>query len=257
MFARSARHHRSGILRRFPRSRWTALACLTGLACLATIAVLTAWAPEPPGRVSDTPVSPDRTTRTAVVATDILNLREAASADSAILASFSAGQRVTIVGERVNGFVPVAYGTGRGWMAEAYLTPAGANADGERWIEVDRGSVTVTLHEGNRVVATFTGSVGADRSDEGYYATAPGTYHVYSMTKDLTWTPFAEDGYLTDWVGFDPERNNGFHSPIRDASGAEKPVQSPTTKGCVRLDAGAAEEVFAFSYIGMRVEIHD
>lgn len=208
------------------------------------------------------PQVPEGADRTALVATDVLNVREAASADAAVLAAHPRGQRVTIVGEPVNGFLPVAHGTGQGWMAAAYLalddqSPAAFDAAVERWIEVDRSTATVFLHEGAGIVATFHAKIGSDPSDDGYYSTALGTFHVYSMTKALTITPFAEDAYLTDWVGFDPNRGNGFHSPIRDASGVEKRVQEPTTKGCVRLDATAAERVFAFASLGMRVEVHD
>ncbi len=142
-------------------------------------------------------------------------------------------------------------------MAEAYLVPDDGMPGRERWIEVVRPRATVTLHEGTRVVATYKGVVGGDRSVNGYYATAPGTFQVYSMEKALTWTPFADDGYITDWVGFDPQRSNGFHSPIRDESGVENPVQAPVTKGCVHLTAEDAALVFSFSSIGMRVEIHD
>ncbi len=193
----------------------------------------------------------------AVVTTDLLNIRESASDTSTILGSLPPGQRVTIVGEPVDGFVPVPYGAGRAWLAAAFLAPDETMVGGERWIDVDRHTATVTLHEGSRVVATFPGTLGGDRSHDGFYATAPGTFHVYSMTNALTATPFAEDGYITDWVGFDPQRHNGFHSPVRDESGAEKPVQAPVTQGCVRLSAENAARVFAFSSIGMRVQIHD
>lgn len=238
---------------------------------------------------TDRPGAPDRSRRLGVVSTDVLNVRAEASVDSPILASYPGGQRVTVVGGPVNGFLPVAYGAGEAWMAAEYLAidgeiaanqrrsgalvgetaPAEATGPapeepasettmaGERWIEVDRSTATVSLHDGNTIVATFQGKVGRDPTPDGYYATALGTFHVYSMSKELAETPFADDAYLTDWVGFDPDRNNGFHSPIRDAAGVEQAVQNPTTMGCVRLDAGAAEEVFAFSYIGMRVEIHD
>lgn len=127
----------------------------------------------------------------------------------------------------------------------------------ERWIDVDRSTGIVTLHEGQMAVATYQGKIGKDPSADGFYSTAVGTFHVYSMNRELTETPFAEGVYLTDWVGFDPVRSNGFHSPVRDEWGNVQPVQSPTTLGCVRLDADAAVAVFEFSSIGMRVEIHD
>lgn len=127
----------------------------------------------------------------------------------------------------------------------------------ERWIDVDRTTGVVTLHEGASIVSTYVGRTGQDSSADGFFSTAPGTFHVFSMNKDLAETPFADGAYLTDWVGFDPERSNGFHSPVRDEWGNVQPAQNASTLGCVRLDADAAVAVFEFSYIGMRVEIHD
>ncbi len=127
----------------------------------------------------------------------------------------------------------------------------------ERWIDIDRSAATVTLYEGDVSIASFSGKIGRDPSPDGFYSTAIGTFHVYSLNKGLAPTPFAEDTFLTDWVGFDPERKNGIHSPVRDADGVEKAWQNPATLGCVRLNAAAAEAVFDFAEIGMLVEVHD
>jgi hypothetical protein len=135
--------------------------------------------------------------------------------------------------------------------------PPQATVSQERWIEVERSTGVVTLHEGETVVATYQGRIGKDPSADGFYSTALGTFHVFSMNRELAPTPFAEGVYLTDFVGFDPVRSNGFHSPARDEWGNEMPSQNATTLGCVRLDADAAVAVFDFSSIGMRVEIHD
>jgi hypothetical protein len=128
---------------------------------------------------------------------------------------------------------------------------------GEHWIDVDRGTATVTLYIGDTPVKSFSARIGRDPSDDGFYSTAVGTYHVFSMDAGLNSTPFVDDVYMTHFVGFDPERHNGFHSPIRDASGAILPSQNPTTLGCVRLDEAAATEVYAFARIGMRVVVHN
>ncbi len=127
----------------------------------------------------------------------------------------------------------------------------------ERWIEIDRSTATVTLHEGGATIAAYSGRIGRDPSPDGFYSTAVGTFRVYSLNKGLAPTPFADDTWLTDWVGFDPNRKNGIHSPVRDADGVEKSWQNPTTLGCVRLSADAAVAVFDFAEIGMRVEVHD
>jgi lipoprotein-anchoring transpeptidase ErfK/SrfK len=128
---------------------------------------------------------------------------------------------------------------------------------GERWIEINRSRATVTLHHGDTVVAVYAGRIGRDPSPNGFYSTAVGTYYVFSMNKGLAPTPFAEDTYLTDWVGFDPVRKNGIHSPVRDANGIEKEWQNQTTMGCVRLSAADAVSVFEFAEIGMRVVVRE
>jgi hypothetical protein len=132
-----------------------------------------------------------------------------------------------------------------------------AMPSGERWIDVNRTTKTVTLFIGSEPQQSFIGKLGRDPSPDGFYATAVGTYHVFTMHAGLTSTPFVEDVYMTAFVGFDPERHNGFHSPIKDATGAINPWQNPTTLGCVRLDEDAAQAVYAFAEIGMRVEVHD
>lgn len=128
---------------------------------------------------------------------------------------------------------------------------------GERWVEVDRSTATVTLYEGGTTVAVFQGKMGKDPATDGYYSTAVGTFHVFSMNRELTKTPFAPGVYLTDWVGFDPERSNGFHSPVRDAEGNVVLTGGTTTLGCVRLGEDEARQMFDFAFIGMRVEVHD
>lgn len=220
----------------------------------------------------------------AVVTTDALNVRDGASIDAAVIDTLSQGARLEVFGESRNGFTPIRYGTGQGWMATEFLTVDVDNSsevpedlgqskeppgDGsvtdvptgevlrERWIDVDRSTGVVILYEGLTIVATYVGKTGQDASADGFFATAPGTYYVFSMNEQLAETPFAEGVYLTHWVGFDPDRSNGFHSPARDALGNVQLTQDATTLGCVRLDADAAAEVFDFSFIGMRVDIHD
>lgn len=128
---------------------------------------------------------------------------------------------------------------------------------GEKWIEVDRTNRTVTLHNGEIVVAQFDALIGKDLSADGYYSTATGTFHVHVKEKSLVETPFAEGVYLTDFVGFDPDRSNGFHSPVRDQLGNVVQTGGTSTLGCVRLAEDDAIFLFNFAHIGMRVEVHD
>jgi hypothetical protein len=128
---------------------------------------------------------------------------------------------------------------------------------GERWADVNRTTRTVTLHEGDRIVAQFPALIGKDPSADGYYSTAIGTFYVHTMTRELAETPFAEGVYLTHFVGFDAARSNGFHSPTRDADGNVIQTGGTATLGCVRLSEADAIRMFDFAFIGMRVEVHD
>jgi uncharacterized protein YraI len=283
--------------------RRVAICCLLALVVGASAVALQS------GRfdaVRDALVDRAPTTR-AVVATDVLNVRSAPSADASILGALPEGASVEVLGGPTDGFVKVRYGNGTGWMAGSFLESdgfaladvlepvapvevmaaeapapvtgfhpaptehsAGSETDGtwttrpaevpepaERWIDIDRSSATVTLYDGDLATASFTGRIGRDPASDGFYSTAVGTYHVYSMNRGLAPTPFAEDTWLTHWVGFDPERSNGIHSPVRNADGTVREWQNPSTLGCVRLDAAAAVTVFEFAEIGMRVKVHE
>lgn len=128
---------------------------------------------------------------------------------------------------------------------------------GEKWIDVNRTTKMVTLYNGDIVVEQFDSLIGKDLSAEGYYSTALGTFYVYVMEKDLAETPFAEGVYLTDFVGFDPYRSNGFHSPVRDEFGNVVATGGSSTLGCVRLSDEDAIFLYNFAHIGMRVVVHD
>ena len=115
----------------------------------------------------------------------------------------------------------------------------------------------ITLYNGEIVVAQFDGLIGKDLSADGYYSTALGTFYVHVKEKALVETPFAEGVYLTDFVGFDPHRSNGFHSPVRDEFGNVVDTGGTSTLGCVRLAEDDAIFLYNFAHIGMRVVVHD
>ena len=76
------------------------------------------------------------------------------------------------------------------------------------------------------------------------------------MTKGLTWTEWGQ-AYITDWVGFDPDRFNGFHSWSMDENGNVLPWGDGATGGCVALEpSGRRTKSYDFAYEGMRVEVH-
>lgn len=147
------------------------------------------------------------------------------------------------------GTADVGAGTAAGDQAVAPQEPAA-----ERWIDINRSTGAVTLYEGWNAQYIFWGSLSRDASD-GFYATATGTYYVYTKHLPLTYTPYA-DNYITHWVGFDAERRNGFHSWTKDANGNLASNGAGYTAGCVAIRPGEVEILFDFAYVGMRVEIH-
>ncbi len=132
--------------------------------------------------------------------------------------------------------------------------PAAEEPAVERWIDIDRSSGAVTLYEGDGPISTLYASLSRSQGED-YYATATGTYYIYAMNNDLTYTDFAGN-YITGWVGFDPDRRNGFHSYLKDANGYIVPGGDGYTGGCVALGPGDIDALFNFAEMGMRVEVH-
>lgn len=192
----------------------------------------------------------------AWVAADRLRVRASASDSAAVLDIIPYGDDVYVDGYAQGGFVPVWSNGIQGWVAEEWLTfsePAAASA--EHWIDVDRGSSTVTLYVGDEAVASYWASMGYDDSSDGFYSTAIGTWEVSGMNRGLAYTKWAK-AYIKYWVMFDSSRRNGFHSYSMDSDGNVLPNGDGATGGCVALAPGAAAEVYDFAYEGMRVEVH-
>ena len=210
-----------------------------------------------------------RAAEIAYVATDVLNLRDAPSTDGAVVAELLWGEDVKVVaGPTEDGWFQVVNQETTGWVTGEFLAwsavggaypgsdgGAAATAAGARWIDVDRSSGIVTLFDGAEVVASYPAAMGWDLSDDGYFATANGTYQVYAKNADLTWSEIAQV-YLTQWVAFDPDRANGFHAYSMDSEGNVTAGLGTPTGGCVALAPEAAAELFAFAEIGMTVEVH-
>jgi uncharacterized protein YraI len=192
---------------------------------------------------------------TVWVDTDALNVRADASKDAWILGTVGQGAEFTVVGEPYDGFYPVAYGDQVGWVAGKYLSWAPVAGGQERWIDVDRSSSTIRLMVGDEAIGYWWAAMGFDNSDDGFYATALGTYYVYEKNAKLTWTDWAR-GYISYWVAFDPERYNGFHSWTMDKKGRVIDGGNGATGGCIASEPGLAEALYEFATFGMRVEIH-
>jgi Bacterial SH3 domain/L,D-transpeptidase catalytic domain len=195
---------------------------------------------------------------TTTIDTDVLNLRDAPGTYGEVLTKMWEGEKVEVLdGPTEDGWYYVTYDGVEGWAYGGYLAldGVGGGGSGERWIDVDRSSQRVNLMEGDVLIASYWAAMGYDNSDDGYYATANGTYYVYDMYAPLNWSESGQV-YFTHWVGFDPDRTNGFHSWSRDAEGYLIDGADGPTGGCVALEPSAAEVVYDFAEYGMRVEVH-
>jgi hypothetical protein len=144
---------------------------------------------------------------------------------------------------------------------EPTSTPAPRTLDGSvapaqgRWIEVDVTNFIVRLMDGGSVVQEIGPVAVGEQVDTGEYAsTQTGLFYVHNKIEELAYDP-PYDTYISHWVGYDLDRANGFHSFLKDETGAV--VDAGTgriSNGCVRT--GAAEAIFAFAEIGMPVWVH-
>jgi hypothetical protein len=87
-----------------------------------------------------------------------------------------------------------------------------------------------------------------------YVSTQTGLFYVHNMIEGLAYdAPY--DTYISHWIGFDPAKDNGFHSFLKDADG--NVVDASTgrvSNGCIRTPN--VERVFAYAEIGMPVWVH-
>jgi hypothetical protein len=206
----------------------------------------------------------------ALVNTDFLNVRGDASLSAPVWDVYAGGTSVEVIGGAVNGFVPINYNGSQAWVAADFLSwdgtvnfaagggaPAPAPDPGpEHWLDVNRSTGMVTLFVGDAPQASYYASMGFDPTDGGFYSTASGTYYVYWKEAGLTYTPYA-NAFITNWIGFDASRDNGFHSYTKDANGNILPNGGGKTGGCVALAPGEIDAVFNFASVGMRVEVHN
>ena len=124
-----------------------------------------------------------------------------------------------------------------------------------RWIEVDVTNFVVRLMDGATVVRQISPvGVGVEVDTGAYASTQTGLFHVFDMRKDLAYdAPY--DTYISDWVGFDPDKSNGFHSFLKDKDGMVVDASSGrVSNGCIRT--GSEADIYAFATIGMPVWVH-
>jgi hypothetical protein len=203
--------------------------------------------------------APDRAAAawTATIAADAVNIRAEPGLWSDVVGQAGAGEPVDVLDGPADGWFQIATADATGWIDGAFLDngDGGDSSDAGRWIDVDRSNQMVTLYDGDAPVASFWGAMGSDPSSDGFYATAVGTYTIYSLNPSLTWTDWGQT-WIRDWVGFDPDRQNGFHTFSMDSDGAVLSNGAAPTGGCVALAPGDADQLFAFATIGMPVVVH-
>jgi hypothetical protein len=124
-----------------------------------------------------------------------------------------------------------------------------------RWIDVDVTNFVVRLMEGEALVQEIAPvAVGTDIDTGAYLSTQAGLFHVTAKDDRLVFdAPF--NTYISHWVAFDPARDNGFHSFLKDATG--NVVDASTgrvSNGCIRT--ADPEAVYAFAEVGMPVLVH-
>ncbi|MDP9236496.1 MAG: L,D-transpeptidase family protein [Chloroflexota bacterium] len=138
--------------------------------------------------------------------------------------------------------------------AEPSPTPDLAPTSG-RWIEVDVTRFVVRLMDGTSITREIAPVAVGTQIDTGEYAsTQTGLFYVYDKIADLVYDP-PYDTYISNWVAFDPDKANGFHSFLKDKSG--NVVDASTgriSNGCIRT--GGERAIFTFAEIGMPVWVH-
>ncbi|MEX2225618.1 MAG: L,D-transpeptidase [Dehalococcoidia bacterium] len=132
--------------------------------------------------------------------------------------------------------------------------PAGPPRAG-RWIDVDVTNFVVRTMDGEAVVQEFGQVAVGEQVDTGaYLSTQTGLFAVHAKTEGLAYdAPF--DTYISHWIGFDPAKDNGFHSLLKDAGGAVVDASTGrVSNGCIRVPG--VEALFAFAELGMPVYVH-
>jgi hypothetical protein len=204
--------------------------------------------------------------------TDVLNLRDDAGVWGGVITEMYQGEGITVLdGPTDDGWYYIDYQGVQGWAWGGYLAVNGslgwdgpppstggnvaAEPQVEKWIDVNRSTGVVTAYEGDAAVASFGASFGYDDSDQGFFATATGTYYIYGKNQDLTWTEWGQ-AFIEDWMAFDSSRSNGFHSWSMDQYGNVLPNGAGKTGGCVALEPSESAWLYDWAPVGTRVEIH-
>jgi lipoprotein-anchoring transpeptidase ErfK/SrfK len=125
---------------------------------------------------------------------------------------------------------------------DAYIIPG---ANGERWIDVDISSQTVTAYEGNTPIRQFIVSTGTSR-----HPTVTGRFRIYVK---LRYDTMAGPGYYLPNVPFVMYFYQGYsiHGTYWHHN-----FGTPMSHGCVNMYTPDAEWMFYFASVGTLVNSH-
>lgn len=127
-----------------------------------------------------------------------------------------------------------------------------------RWIDLNLSDGITRLMDGHTVVKEMPSAwgYGTPGAADDYYSTPPDLYFIYEKRDELHYDETFATGFFRGWVGFDPERANGFHSFILDRQ--EKIIDDrpgPVSHGCIRVEDWRT--LYDFAQVGMPVMIHN
>lgn len=127
-------------------------------------------------------------------------------------------------------------------IPDAYIIPG---AGGERWIDVDISSQSVTAYEGNTPIRTFIVSTGTAA-----HPTVLGRYRIYVK---LRYDTMAGPGYYLPNVPFVMYFYQGYslHGTYWHHN-----FGTPMSHGCVNMYTPDAEWMFYFASVGTLVNVH-
>jgi len=209
-----------------------------------TVEPITATASAPSVRIGGKPAAPVRAQ--AIGATP----RPSSASDITVTPDGGGADEADVAGDGGERAGRTAEGTPTPYAADGSSAPSEG-----RWIDVDVRAFRVRLMDGASVVREIAPvAVGVEVDTGAFASTQTGLFHVYNKVEDLAYDP-PYDTWISHWVGFDAERQNGFHSFLKDQEG--KVVDAATgrvSNGCIRT--GDAEAVYAFAEIGMPVWVH-
>jgi len=139
---------------------------------------------------------------------------------------------------------------------QADLYQVGEYTGGELWVDVNLTAQTVSLYNGDTLIASGYCVTGMP----GYYETPVGTHYIMSKEANATLRGENPDGSLYEcpvsyWMPF-TESGCGLHDATWRSDFGGDIWQTSGSYGCVNMDYGTAETIFSMVDVGDPVEVH-